>query len=81
MNWLQRIDDASSAVIAWAVAAGLGAFVWMLRKIFTNEAEINLLKADLERRTRQRDEDRMALVELKDTVHRIEVVLMRRDGK
>lgn len=71
-----RLED----LIFWAITAVLGALAtgsgWLIRRVFTNHQEIELLKADLEHRTKQRDEDRERMARIEEGIEAIQGVLM-----
>lgn len=67
----------------WAVTAVLTAITtfvgYLVRTIFTNQQEIQLLKETLETREKQRDEDRERWARIEDNVAQINRVLMKGD--
>ena len=67
----------------WAVTAILTAITtfvgYLVRTIFTNQQEIQLLKETLETREKQRDEDRERWARIEDNVSQINRVLMKGD--
>ncbi len=73
---LDRIHD----LILWAVTAALAAAAsgiwWLIRRIFTNQQEIELLKADLAHRAQLRAEDREMIAEMLKDIKSIQGVLM-----
>jgi uncharacterized membrane protein (DUF106 family) len=68
MSLSERIEQATSHFTAWAIAAVGGFIVWLVRRVFTNQQEIELLKQNLQQRDRLREEDREALLEVKEDV-------------
>lgn len=67
-------------VVIWIITATLGAVAtgvsWLVRRVFTNQQEIALLKADLEHRTKQRNEDRDRMTRIEGGIEAIQSVLM-----
>lgn len=62
-----------------AIILAVGTFIaWLVRRVLTNQAEIALLKQDLERRDVQRSEDREALSDVRESVKRIEGWIMEK---
>ncbi|MDF3606350.1 hypothetical protein PE067_09480 [Paracoccus sp. DMF-8] len=57
----------------------MGGIIFLIRRVFTNQQEIELLKADLRAREKQREEDREQTAEIKRSVDRIEGWIV--DGK
>ena len=62
----------------WSTLAVGGFIGWLVRRVLTNQAEIALLKQDLEKRDVQRSEDREALADVRDSVKRIEGWIMEK---
>ncbi|WP_319825871.1 hypothetical protein [Thalassovita sp.] len=75
---LDRIEDA----LFWAVSSLVGAIasgtLWLIRRVITNQKQIELLQAELGTREKQRDEDRERMAKIESGVERIEGVLMKR---
>lgn len=77
---MERLED----LIIWAATAVLtsvsGGAWWLIRRIFTNQKQIEMLQADLrqqqQHRDEQRKEDRERVNEVKAGVERIEGILM-----
>ena len=62
-----------------AIVLAVGTFIaWLVRRVLTNQAEIALLKQDLEKRDVQRGEDREALADVRESVKRIEGWIMEK---
>ncbi len=71
MSLGERVEQITSHFWAYAVAAVGGFIVWLVRRIFTNQQEIELLKQSLQSRDKQREEDREALHEVKSDVQEV----------
>lgn len=75
-RWLTHIEQ----TIVWAFTAMLAAVAsgawWLIRQIFTNQQQIELLRADLKSREKQREEDRERMTKIEDGVETIRKVLM-----
>lgn len=68
MTILERLEHASASIIATGVATcGAGA-VWLIRRIFTNQKQIEMLQREIEVRDMRRDEDRQAFSQLREEV-------------
>lgn len=74
----ERIADLTTSTAAAIVVAIGGGITWLIRRVLTNQAEIALLKQSLDARDKQRDEDREALADVRDSVKRIEGWIMER---
>ncbi len=67
--------------MAWhAVPAVIGAIgaacIWVVRRLLTNQAQIELLKAEIQHRDQLRSEDREALAEVRSDVKEIRSALI-----
>lgn len=78
MTLPERIADAGSALIVSVVVAVGSGIGWLIKRVLTNQAEIALLRQHLENRDKQRDEDREAIADVRDSVKRIEGWIMER---
>lgn len=67
-----RISSAVDSAMTWLVVTVLGGIAWLIRRVFTNQKQIELLQADLKHRERQRDEDRDRIAKIERGVERIE---------
>ena len=71
-KFAQHLDQ----MITWAIATVLGGVVggisWLVRRVFTNHKQIEMLQRDLAAREKQRDEDRAQVADIKRSVDRIE---------
>lgn len=75
---MERLVEIGGNIVT-AIILAVGTFIaWLVRRVLTNQAEIALLKQDLERRDVQRGEDREALADVRESVKRIEGWIMER---
>ena len=75
---MDRLFEIGGSIVT-AVILAVGGFIgWLVRRVLTNQAEIALLKDDLTRRDKLRDEDREALSDVRDSVKRIEGWIMEK---
>jgi hypothetical protein len=74
----ERIAELGTNIIVAGVVAIGGGIGWLVRRVLTNQAEIAMLRQHLESRDKQREEDREALVELRDDVKEIRSWIMDR---
>lgn len=75
-RWLAHLEQFIFWAITGTVAALASGFWWLIRQIFTNQQQIELLRADLKSREKQRDEDRERMTKIEDGVETIRKVLM-----
>jgi uncharacterized membrane protein len=83
MTWLEKMETALITLAVGLIGSLLGGGVWLIRRVFTNEQQIIMLKREIESRDRLRREDREALDEVRKDVRdmRNEVrQLFRREG-
>lgn len=73
---MERLIDAGYSIAHWIVAALATAIGVLVRKVFTAEKKIELLEQHLVARDKQREEDREAIAEVRDSVKRIEGWIM-----
>jgi hypothetical protein len=78
MNWLEHARDGVGAFIAAMIAAIVAGVGWLIRTVFTNQKKIELLEQALHHRDEERKDMRGDITEVKDSVKRIESVLMER---
>lgn len=68
MSLFERIEQASGSIVVSGVLAVSSGSMWLVRRIFTNQKQIELMQQSLEARDKQRDEDREAMTELRQDV-------------
>jgi hypothetical protein len=82
MTLIERIEQASLGLAVAAISGGVSCAWWLVRRIFTNQKQIEMLQKSLEDRDKQRDEDREALADVRTDVremrNEMRVILHRR---
>ncbi|MFY0309646.1 hypothetical protein ACFMBG_07085 [Leisingera sp. D0M16] len=68
MTLHERIEQATTGLAVAAVAAVASGAVWLVRRIFTNQKQIELLQQSLEARDQLREEDRAGWAEVRQDV-------------
>jgi hypothetical protein len=75
---MERLIEAGYSIAHYVFVALAGAVGILVRKVFTAEKKIELLEQHLISRDKQREEDREALVELRDDVKEIRSWIMEK---
>lgn len=68
MSLLQRIEDASSGIIVAAVSTLVAAIGWLVRRVLTNQTQIELLQSEIRHRDEIRQADRETVQEVRSDV-------------
>ena len=68
MTFKEMADGASQSLVAWVVVAIAGGLMWLVRRVFTNQKQIEMLQADLSAREELRQRDRADFKEVKSDV-------------
>lgn len=76
MTFWQRVEDASTGLITTAIVGVGTGCMWIIRRVMTNQAQIEMLQREITHRDNLRKEDREALGEVRESVKRIESVLL-----
>lgn len=71
MSLIERLEQASGSILASVVLAFISGGVWVVRRVFTNQKQIEMLQAEIKNRDEQRKEDREDLKEVKSDVRSI----------
>ena len=91
MNWMGKIEDFVFWVMTSVSAGVAGGVAWMIRRVLTNQKQIEELRSEIAHRDRMREEDRQAVSSVRaevgevrddmrdtrDSVKRIEGILSR----
>lgn len=72
-----NLDKIYNDAASWVVVTLLGVVAWLVRTILTNGKEIELLKADILSRKKDRDEDRE---ENRERMRKMETAIERVEG-
>lgn len=68
MKFKDVLATATDSLAAWIAAAVAAGFVWLVRRIFTNQKQIELMQKDLSARDEMRLRDREDILEVKRDV-------------
>ena len=58
MNWATVGEKASESAIGWAVVGMFGGIAWLVRRVFTNQKQIEMLSKEVKSRDEMRQRDR-----------------------
>lgn len=75
---MDRLLSLLENVSTYLVTVIIGGVGWLVRRVITNQKQIEMLQSELRNRERQRDEDRERIAKIERGVERIESVLMDR---
>ena len=75
-EFLTHIRDGISAFIAAIVAAVVAAIGWIVRTVFTNQKQLEIMRHDIAHRDEQYAKVREDIREVKDDVKTIQSLLM-----
>lgn len=70
-NVIDRLVEATNGLIVSAIGATAGGILWMIRRLLTNQKQIELLEAAIHSRDDQRQEDREVLMDIKKDVKEV----------
>lgn len=65
MSIIERIEQASSGLMVAALAGLLGGVGWLIRRVFTNQKQIELTQLEIRHRDKERAEDRAVIQEIR----------------
>jgi len=65
MSILERIDQASGGLMIAALTTGLGGVAWLIRRVFTNQKQIEMMQLEIRHRDKERAEDRAMIEEIR----------------
>lgn len=68
MSFSDMIEKASQNLLGWVFISVAGGFVWVVRRVFTNQKQIEMLQKEIESRDALRKRDREDLHEVKTDV-------------
>lgn len=68
MSVAEAIEKATSSVFAWLAVTFLGGMLWVIRRVFTNQKQIEMLQHEIEMRDQRREDDRKALDDIRSDI-------------
>lgn len=76
----ERLEQLTTSVATYIVVSVIAAAAWVVRRVLTNQTQIEMLQREIQHRDLQRTEDRALIGETRDDVKEIRRVLMDRRG-
>lgn len=68
MTFIEQLEQAASNLIAWIVTGTAGGFLWLVRRVITNQKQIEMLQSEIRHRDELRSADRATVQEVRDDV-------------
>lgn len=68
MTFREILTDAGQSFVTWAVVGIGGGVLWLIRRVMTNQKQIEMLQKDLQAREEMRQRDREDVMEVKSDV-------------
>lgn len=78
MTFLEKFEQASAGIMVAGITAVGSGVIWLVRRVFTNQKQIEMLMTEIAHRDKQRKEDRELLGETREDVREIRKALMNR---
>ena len=77
MKFVEAINDGMSSVVSWLMVSSLAGIGWLVRRVFTNQKQIEQLQIHLENRDKDRERDREEIRGLRTKVDNIHDNIMK----
>lgn len=75
---LDKLEGAAESAQTWVVTFVLGGIAWLIRRVFTNQKQIEMLQSELRTREKLRNEDRERIASIETDVREIKSHLIGR---
>ena len=62
-QFAESVSDGLYSLVTWAIVSLASAGVWIVRRIFTNQKELEMLRFHLEEREKHQEADRARILE------------------
>lgn len=76
MSLNEKLEQVGTSVATYIVVSIAGAVAWVIRRVLTNQKQIEMLQREIHHRDQQRTEDRALLGETRDDVKEIRRMIM-----
>lgn len=67
----EMAEKAQQSLIGWAVVGGAGGALWLVRRVFTNQKQIEMMQREIEVRDERREEDREMIRDIREDVQQL----------
>lgn len=78
MSLADRVEQFSGALATAAAATVISTVFWIVRRVFTNQKQIEMLQREIQFRDKTRDEDRELIREMRDDVRDLRAMLTKK---
>lgn len=68
MSLTEIAEKASQSFFGWLVITFAGGAMWVVRRVFTNQKQIEMLQREIEMRDGRREEDRQMMLDIRSDV-------------
>lgn len=76
MSLNEKLEQVGTSIATYVVVSIAGATAWVIRRVLTNQKQIEMLQREIHHRDQQRTEDRALLGETRDDVKEIRRMIM-----
>lgn len=67
-HWAETVEKAVQSLATYVVVTMAAGFVWLVRRIFTNQKQLEIMRTEFQAREEMRQRDREDMLELKGDV-------------
>jgi hypothetical protein len=78
VSLVERVEQFSGALATAAAATVISTVFWIVRRVFTNQKQIEMLQREIQFRDKTRDEDRELIRETRDDVRDLRAMLSKK---
>ncbi|MEX5513550.1 hypothetical protein [Pseudophaeobacter sp. 1A09344] len=68
MSFSEMAEKATQSLAGWFVVTFAGGGLWVVRRVFTNQKQIEMLQREIEMRDGRREEDRQMMLDIRSDV-------------
>jgi uncharacterized membrane protein (DUF106 family) len=78
VSLVERVEQFSGALVTGIAATVISTVFWIVRRVFTNQKQIEMLQREIQFRDKTRDEDRELIRETRDDVRDLRAMLTKK---